>query len=133
MNAIAGKAVTAEEALTDNFHGYIHQVILNAKAMAAEFMRLGYDVVTGGTDNHLFLLSFTRTHPNLSGKQIQDRLEENGIAVNKNAVPGETRSPMQTSGIRIGTPAMTTKGWKEDDFVQCARKIDEIITAMANE
>lgn len=133
MHVIAGKAVTAEEALTDDFHDYIHQVVLNAKAMAAEFMRLGYDVVTRGTDNHLFLLDFSHTHPNLSGKQIQGRLEENGIAVNKNTVPGETRSPMQTSGIRIGTPAMTTKGWKEDDFVQCARKIDEIITAMTNE
>lgn len=130
MHVIAGKAVTAEEALTHEFKEYQRQVLANAKAMAAEFVKMGYEVVTGGTDNHLFLLNMTHTHPHLTGKMVQDELDRHGITLNKNTVPGETRSPMQTSGLRIGTPAQTTRGWKEQDFIDCAHKIDEIIKEM---
>lgn len=127
MHVIAGKAVTAEEAGTVGFLTYQRQVLTNAKAMSAEFTKMGYEVVTGGTDNHMFLIDLTHTHPHLTGKMVQDELDLHGITLNKNTVPGETRSPMQASGLRIGTPAMTTRGWKEQDFIDCAHKIDEII------
>ena len=130
MHVIAGKAVTAEEALTHEFKEYQRQVLANAKAMAAEFVKMGYEVVTGGTDNHLFLLNMTHTHPHLTGKMVQDELDRHGITLNKNTVPGETRNPTQASGLRIGTPAQTTRGWKEQDFIDCAHKIDEIIKEM---
>lgn len=130
MHVIAGKAVTAEEALMPEFKEYQRQVLANAKAMAAEFVKMGYEVVTGGTDNHMFLIDLTHTHPQLTGKMVQDELDRHGITLNKNTVPGETRSPMQASGLRIGTPAMTTKGWKEQDFIDCAHKIDGIIKGM---
>lgn len=130
MHVIAGKAVTAEEALTPEFKEYQRQVLSNAKVMAAEFVKMGYEVVTGGTDNHMFLIDLTNTHPHLTGKMVQDELDLHGITLNKNTVPGETRSPMQTSGLRIGTPAQTTRGWKEQDFIDCAHKIDEIIKGM---
>ncbi|MBQ9413319.1 MAG: serine hydroxymethyltransferase [Oscillospiraceae bacterium] len=128
QHVIAGKAVCAEEALTPEYKEYIHQVVKNCKAMCDEFLRMGYDVVTGGTDNHLFLLDLTAT--GLTGKAVQDELDKHGITLNKNCVPNETRSPQQTSGVRIGTAAMTTKGWKEADFVRVAGKIDSIIQEM---
>lgn len=130
MHIIAGKAVTAEEALMPEFKEYQRQVLSNAKVMAAEFVKMGYEVVTGGTDNHMFLIDLTNTHTHLTGKMVQDELDRHGITLNKNAVPGETRSPMQASGLRIGTPAQTTRGWKEQDFIDCAHKIDEIIKEM---
>lgn len=131
QHVIAGKAITAEEAYTDEFKEYIHQVVRNAKAMSDEFIRLGYNVITGGTDNHLFLIDLTKT--GLTGKEVQDRLDEHGISLNKNCIPNETRSPQLTSGIRIGTAAMTTKGYAEDDFVLVAREIDRIIKQMQKE
>jgi glycine hydroxymethyltransferase len=85
-------------------------------------------VVTGGTDNHLFLLDLTDT--GLTGKAVQDELDRHGITLNKNSVPGETRSPQQCSGVRIGTAAMTTKGYKEADFVAVAHKIDAVIQTL---
>lgn len=127
-HVIAGKAVCAEEALTEAYHDYIHQVVRNCKAMAAEFMRLGFKVITGGTDNHLFMLDLTDT--GLSGKQVQDELDKHHITMNKNMVPGDTRSPVQTSGVRIGTAAMTTRGYLEADFVRVADQIAEIIRKM---
>lgn len=130
MHIIAGKAVTAEEALTVGFYTYQRQVLANAKAMVAEFVKMGYEVVTGGTDNHLFLINLTSTHPHLTGKMVQDELDRHGITVNKNTVPNDRRGPMQTSGLRIGTPAMTTKGWVEQDFIECAHNIDAIIGKM---
>lgn len=130
MHVIAGKAVTAEEALTPKFKEYQRQVLANAKAMAAEFVKMGYEVVTGGTDTHMFLLNLTNTHPQLTGKMVQDELDSHGITLNKNTVPGETRNPTQASGLRIGTPAQTTRGWKEQDFIDCVHKIDEIIKEM---
>ena len=130
-HVIAGKAVAAEEACAPEFRDYAAQVIKNTKAMCDAFIRLGYEVVTGGTDNHLFLVDFTRTHPAISGKMVQEALDAHHITVNKNCVPGETRSPQQTSGVRIGCAAMTTKGWKEADAVACAEKIHAVITALA--
>ena len=127
MNVIAAKAVCADEASTSEYKEYIHQVVKNAKAMADEFTRLGYKVVTGGTDNHLFLVDFSNTHPYLTGSLVQEVLDDYGITLNKNCVPNEKRTPKLTSGVRIGTPAMTTRGWKEEDFVKCARRIDDVL------
>ena len=128
QHVIAGKAVTAEEASTEEFRDYIHAVVRNCKAMCDEFISMGYKVVTGGTDNHLFLLDLTDT--GLTGKAVQDELDRHGITLNKNCVPNETRSPQQTSGVRIGTAAMTTKGYTEQDFIAVARQIDRIIRDM---
>ncbi len=127
---IAAKAICAEEALTYEYHQYIYNVVKNCKAMADEFIKMGYDVITGGTANHLFLIDFSKTHPNLSGKMVQDELDRHNITLNKNCVPNEKRSPMQASGLRIGTAAQTTKGWREEDFINCAHQIDEIIKNM---
>lgn len=131
MHTIAAKAVTAEEALAPDFVNYIRQVKANAKAMAAEFTQMGYEVVTGGTDNHMLLLNFTHTHPNLTGKAVQDTLDKYSVTLNKNSVPNESRSPMQTSGVRIGTAAMTTKGFQQADFIAVAHEIDAIIRGNA--
>ena len=128
QHVIAGKAVTAEEASTEDFREYIHAVVHNCRAMCDEFISMGYKVVTGGTDNHLFLLDLTDT--GLTGKAVQDELDRHGITLNKNCVPNETRSPQQTSGVRIGTAAMTTKGYTEQDFIAVARQIDRIIRDM---
>lgn len=130
QHIIAGKAVAAEECCTVEYKQYIQQVVKNCKAMSEEFINLGYDVVTGGTDNHLFLIDLSRTHPNITGKQVQDILDEHGITLNKNCVPGEKRRPMETSGIRIGTAAMTTKGYNEQDFITVAHRIDKIIQTL---
>lgn len=128
QHVIAGKAVTAEEASTEEFREYIHAVVRSCKAMCDEFISMGYKVVTGGTDNHLFLLDLTDT--GLTGKAVQDELDRHGITLNKNCVPNESRSPQQTSGVRIGTAAMTTKGYTEQDFIAVARQIDRIIRDM---
>lgn len=128
QHVIAGKAVTAEEASTEEFREYIHAVVRNCKAMCDEFISMGYKVVTGGTDNHLFLLDLTDT--GLTGKAVQNELDRHGITLNKNCVPNETRSPQQTSGVRIGTAAMTTKGYTEQDFIAVAHQIDRIIRDM---
>ena len=128
QNMIAGKAVTAEEACTPEFKEYIQNVVKNSKAMCDEFLKMGYDVVTGGTDNHLFLLDLTKT--GLTGREVQDRLDDHNITLNKNCIPGETRSPQQASGVRIGTAAMTTKGYTAEDFCRVAHEIDSIIKSM---
>jgi len=125
---IAAKAICAEEACTTEFKEYINQVVKNSKAMAEEFKRLGYKVVSNGTDNHMFLLDLSNLK--FSGKDVQEELDKFNITVNKNCIPGETRKPSETSGIRIGTAAMTTKGYKEKDFVLVARRIDTIIKTM---
>ena len=131
QHVIAGKAVAAEEALTPEYRAYIHRVVVNCRAMAAEFMAMGYKVVTGGTDNHLFLLDLTDT--GLTGREVQEELDRCGITLNKNCVPGDKRSPFQTSGIRIGTAAMTTKGYTAEDFCRVARRIDEVVRQMMAE
>lgn len=131
QHVIAGKAVAAEEALTPAFRAYARSVVANCRAMAAEFMTMGYRVVTGGTDNHLFLLDLTDT--GLTGKEVQEELDRCGITLNKNCVPGDRRSPFQTSGVRIGTAAMTTRGYTAEDFCRIARRIDEVIRGMMAE
>ncbi len=130
MHVIAGKAIAAEEACEPAFAEYAANVVKNCKAMCDEFLAMGYDVVTGGTDNHLFLLDFSKTHPNLTGKMLQEELDRHGITANKNCVPNEKRSPKEASGLRIGTAAMTTKGYTAEDFKRAAHKIDEIIKGM---
>ena len=131
QHVIAGKAVAAEEALTPEYRAYIHRVVENCRAMAAEFSAMGYHVVTGGTDNHLFLLDLTDT--GLTGKALQEELDRRGITLNKNCVPGDQRSPFQTSGVRIGTAAMTTKGYTAEDFCRVAHRIDEVVRQMMAE
>lgn len=131
QHVIAGKAVAAEEALTPAFRAYARSVVANCRAMAAEFMAMGYRVVTGGTDTHLFLLDLTDT--GLTGKEVQEELDRCGITLNKNCVPGDRRSPFQTSGVRIGTAAMTTRGYTAEDFCRIARRIDEVIRGMMAE
>ena len=131
QHVIAGKAVAAEEALTPAFRAYARSVVANCRAMAAEFMAMGTRVVTGGTDNLLFLLDLTVT--GLSGKEVQEELDRCGITLNKNCVPGDRRSPFQTSGVRIGTAAMTTRGYTAEDFCRIARRIDEVIRGMMAE
>lgn len=127
-HVIAGKAVAAEEACTEEFKNYIHDVVGNCKAMCDEFISMGYKIVTGGTDNHLFLVDLTAT--GLTGKEVQDELDKHHITLNKNCVPTETRSPQQASGVRIGTAAMTTKGYKKEDFIKVAHNIDKVIKEM---
>lgn len=124
MHVIAGKVICAEEVCTTEYKDYIYQVIRNAKAMANHFVEMGYDVVSGGTDNHMLLLDFSKTHPDLSGLEVQEALDQVNVTLNRNTVPNEMRSPQITSGVRIGTPAMTTKGWIEKDFIWCADMID---------
>ena len=128
LHVIAGKAICAEEARTEGYINYIAQVVKNCKAMADRFIELGYKVVTNGTDNHLFLLDLT--DQGVSGKEVQDWLDGVGITLNKNCVPNETRSPKETSGVRIGTAAMTTKGYLEEDFIKVADEIHRLITAL---
>lgn len=125
MSHIAGIAVALYEAKTPAFKSYAKQVIKNAKAFAKEIKRLGWRVVSGGTDSHLLLID---TWANgVTGKIAEAALEKAGIICNKNTIPGETRSPFDPSGIRVGTPAMTTRGYKEKDFVKVAGKIDAIL------
>lgn len=130
-HVIAGKAVAAEEALTPAYRTYIHNVVANCKAMAETFTAMGYHVVTGGTDNHLFLLDLTDT--GLTGGEVQERLDGCGITLNKNCVPGDKRPPSQTSGVRIGTAAMTTKDYTAEDFRRVAHRIDEVVRQMMAE
>ena len=124
-HVIAAKAVCFAEALTDTFKAYQHQIILNAKAMENAFREEGVRMVSGGTDNHLLLLDFTGTE--MTGKVMENLLEEANITVNKNTVPNETRSPFVTSGIRVGTPAATSRGLKEPEMKRVAGWIARIL------
>ena len=124
MHVIAAKAVALKEALTPEFKTYAEQVVKNANALAEELVTRGYNLVSGGTDNHLMLVDFSGS--DLTGKVAEETLEKAGITVNKNAVPFDTRSPFVTSGIRIGTPASTTRGLKEKEMQQIGKWIDDI-------
>ena len=124
-HVIAGKAVCFKEALSDEFKAYQHQIVLNAKAMAEEFTRQGIRLVSGGTDNHLMLLDLTGT--GVTGKALETLLGQANITVNKNTIPKETLSPFVTSGVRIGTPAVTTRGMKEPEMVKIAQLIARMI------
>ncbi len=130
MHVIAGKAVAFGEAMKPEFKAYQHQVVLNAKALAKALQARGLKIVSGGTDNHLMLLDLIGLE--VTGKELQNRLDEVYITVNKNTVPGEPRSPFVTSGIRIGTPAVTTRGLKEADMEKLAELIDLAINDFEN-
>lgn len=121
MHIIAAKAVSFKEALSDEFKNYQKQVVANAKALAQSLAEFGFDIVSGGTDNHLMLVDLT--NKNTTGKEAQYMLDEVMITVNKNGIPFDTKSPFVTSGIRVGTPAVTTRGMKEPEM----RKIAELI------
>ena len=124
-HVIAGKAVCFGEALKEDFRTYQHQIILNAKEMERTFREEGVRMVSGGTDNHLLLLDFTGTE--MTGKQMESLLEDANITVNKNTVPNETRSPFVTSGIRVGTPAATSRGLKEPEMKKVAGWIARVL------
>ena len=127
MHVIAAKAVAFKEALQPEFRDYQQQVVANARAMARVFLERGFDVVSGGTDNHLFLVSFIEQ--GLTGKDVDAWLGAANITVNKNAVPNDPQSPFVTSGIRVGTPAVTTRGFDEKDCTELAGWMCDIIDA----
>lgn len=132
MHVIAAKAIAFAEALTDEFKAYQKQIVINAQAMAKTFQELGYRIVSGGTDNHLFLVDLGSknqgtTETKITGKLVEETLEKCGIILNRNLIPFDTESPLITSGIRIGTPAVTTRGFKEQEVIKVAHLIDEAI------
>jgi glycine hydroxymethyltransferase len=129
-HVIAGKAVAFQEALSDDYFKYIVQVAKNAKAMSDAFVAKGYEVISGGTDNHLMLIDLRSKK--LTGKLAEESLIKADITINKNMVPFDTQSPLITSGIRIGSPAITTRGLKEKDAVKVVDLIDEVLKAPEN-
>jgi glycine hydroxymethyltransferase len=126
-HVIAAKAVAFKEALDPSFAVYSRQVVANAQALARAFVSRGYELVSGGTDNHLMLIDLR--NKGLTGKVAEKALDLAGITVNKNTVPKETQSPFVTSGIRVGTPAVTTRGMKEAEMEQIAALMDRVLTA----
>jgi len=130
MHVIAGKAVAFKEALLPEFENYSRQVIRNAQALARKLISLDYSVISGGTDNHLMLIDLR--NKNVTGKDAQEALDEAGITLNKNAVPFDDKSPLVTSGIRIGTPALTTRGMKEPEMEYIGDFINEVIANLGN-
>ena len=132
-HVIAAKAVAFKEALEPSFKTYSKQVIANARALAAALMEKKFQVVSGGTDNHLMLVDLRNKGDELTGKLAEVTLDRAGITVNKNTVPNETRSPFVTSGIRIGTPAATTRGMKEGEMLRIAGFIDRVLSAPTDE
>src|SRR3989339_1373651 len=126
-NNIAAAAVALQEASTSQFRKYAKQVVKNAKVLAKELQKLGWHIVSGGTDSHLILVDTWMNGKGISGKEAGEKLEKEGIIVNMNTIPGETRSVMDPSGIRLGTCAETSRGKKEKDMIKIAEKIDEIL------
>ena len=133
MHVIAAKAVAMREALKPEFRDYSAQVIANAKALGSDLKGLGLHLVSGGTDTHLILIDLRDSHEDLTGKDAEAALEASGITVNKNTVPGETRSPFVTSGLRIGTPALTSRGMKEPEMKRIAGWISQVLESPSNE
>lgn len=127
MSQIAAIAVALKEDDSPSFKKYTKQVVKNADSMAKELGRLGWRIISGGTDSHLILVDTWMSGVGVTGKEAEAKLEKAGIIVNKNTIPGETRSPFDPSGIRLGSPAETTRGKKEKDFVKIAQKIDSIL------
>ena len=123
---IAAKGICFEEAMTDDFKLYAKQVINNAKSFANKFIDLGYKVISNGTENHMFVLDVYNSI-GLTGKEVEVALDKINITVNKNQIPNDTLPPLKSSGIRLGTPAMTTKGWKDEDFVILAEIINSYL------
>jgi len=132
-HVIASKAVAFGEDLTDEYFEYILQVKKNASVMAKAFVDKGYHIISGGTDNHLMLIDLRNKFPELTGKQVENALVSADITVNKNMVPFDSRSPFQTSGLRIGTPAITTRGLKEEHMPVIVEMIDEVISKINDE
>ncbi len=132
-HVIAAKAIAFGEALSDDFATYVDQVRSNAQAMADEFVKMGYKIISGGTDNHLMLIDLRTKFPDISGKKVENTLVKADITINKNMVPFDTRSPFSTSGIRVGTSAITSRGLKEDDMRTIVGLIDEVISNIDNE
>ncbi len=127
LHTIAARAVAFKEASEPAFKTYQAQIVKNAKALAARLIENGFRLVSGGTDNHLMLIDLTSRYEKLSGRQAADHLEDAGIIVNKNTIPFDKRKPRTTSGLRIGTPMITTRGMKEDEMVQVADFIAETL------
>jgi glycine hydroxymethyltransferase len=125
MHVIAAKAVAFKEALAPEWRAYQQQVVANARALADALIARGYRLVSGGTDTHLLLVDLTAR--NLTGKDAQEALDRAWITANKNTIPFDTRGPMVTSGIRLGTPAVTTRGMKEAEMVRIAELIDRVL------
>ncbi len=130
MHVIAAKAVCFAQCATPEFRAYARQVVDNSRALAAAFTARGYKLVSGGSDNHLFLIDLRHNLPELTAKKAQETLDLAHITCNKNTVPFETRSPFQASGIRLGTPAMTTRGLKEAEMAEIAGLIDGVLSAI---
>ena len=127
MHVIAAKAICFGEALKPSFKEYQAQVISNASALAGSLSEFGFHLVSGGSDNHLMLVDLRPSHPDLTGKQAQIALEGANVTLNRNTVPGETRSPFQTSGLRIGTPAVTSRGMREAEMSEIGAIINQVI------
>jgi glycine hydroxymethyltransferase len=132
-HVIAAKAVSFYEALSDEYMEYVLQVKKNATAMSKAFIDKGYHVISGGTDNHLMLIDLRTKFPDITGKLVENTLVKADITVNKNMVPFDSRSPFQTSGLRVGTPAITTRGMKEKHMPKIVNLIDEVISDIENE
>ncbi|WP_421918416.1 serine hydroxymethyltransferase [Marinifilum sp.] len=132
-HVIAAKAVAFGEALTDSYKEYAIQMQKNARVMADEFVKLGYKVISGGTDNHSMLIDLRSKFPEITGKKVENVLVQADITINKNMVPFDSRSPFSTSGLRVGTPAITTRGLKEEDMPVIVQMIDEVISNIENE
>jgi glycine hydroxymethyltransferase len=130
MHVIAGKAVALREALTPEWRAYQRQIVANARALAEALLARGFRLVTGGTDTHLLLVDLSAR--NVTGKDAQEALDRAWITVNKNTVPFETRSPMVTSGIRLGTPALTTRGMREGEMQIVAELIDRVLSQLGS-
>jgi glycine hydroxymethyltransferase len=130
MHVIAAKAVSFKEALTEDFKNYQKQIVKNAKILADSLISKDFKLVSNGTDNHLMLVDLT--NKNITGKDAQYMLDEVGITVNKNGIPFDTKSPFVTSGIRIGTPAVTTRGMKENDMEVIAELVSLTLTDNVN-
>ncbi len=133
MHVIAAKAVCFAECMKPEFKAYSEQIVRNSRALAAAMLGHGYKIVSGGTDNHLFLVDLRANLPELTAKKAQETLDLAHITCNKNTVPFETRSPFQASGIRLGTPAVTTRGFVESDMPGIASAIDTVLKAIGTE
>jgi glycine hydroxymethyltransferase len=131
MHAIAAKAVCFKEAMSDEFKAYQTQVVANAKKLANALIERGFDIVSGGTDNHLFLVDLT--NKGMSGKKAEKALEHAGMTVNKNTVPFDQKSPFVTSGIRVGTPALTTRGMKEAEMEKIADMMCRVLENLGDD
>lgn len=131
MNAVMAKAVAFLEAGKPEFKLYAQQIITNARTLAEELLKLDYDLVSGGTDNHLLIMNLTKN--DITGKEAAKKLDDAGICTNKNLIPYDTKSPFVTSGVRMGTPAMTTRGLKEEGMIRTAHWIDRVLKNLQDE